>query len=108
MNEDPQIAIRHTGTHSLFFICYAPDSCTSTLLKVFGVDANCSDHCIDYIRQALMCHGDVTPIPLYWKEYDESGAPTRYETNWEVTHTCRNWDVLYKWALAGNNTGWHI
>ncbi|RAK81695.1 oxidase ustYa family protein [Aspergillus fijiensis CBS 313.89] len=73
-----------------------------------GVAMKHTDHCIDYIRQALMCHADLTPIPIYWTEFDAFGSPTRYDTDWEVRHTCRNFNRLYDWALEGNKTGWHI
>lgn len=26
------------------------------------------DHCLDYIRQSLMCHADATPVRLEWRK----------------------------------------
>ncbi|KAI1201491.1 hypothetical protein F5X97DRAFT_320253 [Nemania serpens] len=33
------------------------------------------DHCIDYLRQVIMCHGDMTPITFEWipKDRDTTG-----------------------------------
>lgn len=57
-----------------------------------------SEHCIDYIRQSIMCFGDSTPVRLQW----------RYESHFLIPqfdqyHTCRNFEALHdfskKWAL---------
>lgn len=47
-------------------------------------------HCVDIVRQALMCASDST---LIWKEYDvkwpgEGG-----------TRVCRNFDALTQWVV---------
>ncbi|EUC46487.1 hypothetical protein COCMIDRAFT_92693 [Bipolaris oryzae ATCC 44560] len=49
------------------------------------------EHCLDRIRQALMCHGDLTASPLYsWPGFPlslgRSGA-----------HTCRKWEPIREW-----------
>ena len=51
------------------------------------------DHCIDSIRQSLMCASNITPLPYAWF--------TEYETVLPVTNvlrTCRDFDVLREWA----------
>ena len=53
------------------------------------------DHCIDAIRQTLMCASDITPMPFAW--YLE------YQVNFPVfdtLHTCRDFDAIKEWAQA--------
>lgn len=57
------------------------------------------DHCIDTIRQALMCNADLSPIPK------EPGA---IEATWNIDRQCRNWDAVVKWAKSRNTTGMFI
>lgn len=52
------------------------------------------DHCIDYLRQTIMCHGDMTPVHVHhWESVD------RWSPDFESTHTCRNFDKLLHWSL---------
>jgi len=51
-------------------------------------------HCIDSIRQSLMCSVDITPIVFKWHE--ELGMLWHDEN---VLHTCRDFDGVMKWAL---------
>jgi hypothetical protein len=56
------------------------------------------DHCIDAIRQSLMCHADLTPIPSRWFE----GLGQSYiDTN--RPHVCRNWSKIRSWATERYN-----
>jgi len=51
------------------------------------------DHCIESIRQSLMCSADVTPLPyVWWSQYGE------YFPSTAVMHTCRDFDALVDWA----------
>jgi len=53
-----------------------------------------TDHCIDYLRQTIMCHGDMTPVHVHhWESVD------RWSPDFESTHTCRNFDKLLRWSL---------
>ncbi|KAK4443389.1 hypothetical protein QBC34DRAFT_311174 [Podospora aff. communis PSN243] len=52
------------------------------------------DHCIDQIRQYIMCSGDMTPIPT--KFYPGLG---RNYVESDVPHTCRNFDALHDWMV---------
>lgn len=51
-------------------------------------------HCIDQIRQYIMCAGDLTPIPVM--HYDLLGG-FGY-VNSDVHHTCRNFDAIRAWT----------
>jgi hypothetical protein len=51
------------------------------------------DHCIESIRQSLMCSGDITPLPFqWWSRYGELSPVAA------VTHTCRDFEALRDWA----------
>jgi hypothetical protein len=51
------------------------------------------DHCIDLLRQVIMCHGDVSLHTYGWKD--------NYRWPWpsmRTEHQCRNWDRLMSWS----------
>ena len=54
-------------------------------------------HCFDYLRQALMCAGDMTiehamESPLGQKRITTDG--------WGVKHQCSDWDEMAAWTLS--------
>lgn len=49
-------------------------------------------HCIDQIRQSLMCAVDVTPYTWRWIEEGQTYL------NQYSPHTCRNFDSIRQWA----------
>lgn len=51
-------------------------------------------HCIDQIRQYIMCAGDLTPIPVM--QYDLLGGFGYVDS--DVPHTCRNFDAIRAWT----------
>lgn len=51
------------------------------------------DYCVDQIRQALMCHADLTPVPIMPVE----GLPGAIIGNGEA-HTCRDFDAIWAWV----------
>lgn len=51
------------------------------------------DHCIDSIRQSLMCSGDITPVVYH---IDPRG--TGLFPKLQGTHICRNYDKITEWA----------
>lgn len=52
-------------------------------------------HCLDYVRQALMCHADSTPIRR--KYFPAAGV---FGPDLTIMHTCRDIDGMVKWSLA--------
>ncbi|KAI1857176.1 uncharacterized protein JN550_013413 [Neoarthrinium moseri] len=59
------------------------------------------NHCFDYIRQSLMCSGDMTlehsrEPPLGEKRTDTDG--------WGVEHQCKDWDALVLEIGAGSSS----
>ncbi|KAE8369713.1 hypothetical protein BDV27DRAFT_152794 [Aspergillus caelatus] len=59
-----------------------------------------SDHCIDYLRQVIMCHGDITPISFEWNNGIDA-----YLAHHSTPHMCRNFNSIYEWAAKRDNTG---
>ncbi|KAF3909984.1 hypothetical protein ABW20_dc0109344 [Dactylellina cionopaga] len=53
------------------------------------------DHCVDMIRQAIMCHSDISPF--VWARDPRDGKAKGISS---VTHTCRDFDSIQKWAQA--------
>jgi hypothetical protein len=51
-------------------------------------------HCIDYIRQSIMCNGDTT----LEKPSTVNGKPMRGVDGWGVAHECRDYDAIYSYA----------
>lgn len=49
------------------------------------------EHCLDRLRQAVMCHGDLTPSPLYVFE----GFPVALGKSGK--HTCRKFEPIRQW-----------
>lgn len=49
------------------------------------------EHCLDRLRQAIMCHGDLTPSPLYIFE----GLPVALGKSGK--HTCRKFEPIREW-----------
>ncbi|TKW55738.1 hypothetical protein CTA1_10646 [Colletotrichum tanaceti] len=60
------------------------------------------EHCVDALRQAVMCSVDVTPHPWTWKDGENKEVA-------DVMHTCRNFDAIREWARTRNvfERGWN-
>ena len=56
-----------------------------------GWKATHLEHCLDRLRQAIMCHGDLTPSPLYTFK----GYPVALGRSGE--HTCRKFEPIRQW-----------
>lgn len=52
-----------------------------------------ADHCIDTLRQVLMCHGDIALMTYDW--IDDYRWPW---PNFHADHECRRWDLLEQWS----------
>lgn len=64
---------------------YLPDA------QLMGIEH--IDHCIDTIRQSLMCASDLTPLPFVWSEENQKTMEVA-----RVLHTCRNFDAIREWG----------
>jgi len=59
---------------------------------VLSLTLSATEHCIDHIRQFLMCSGDMTLIPTMWSDHIQ-----RNYVESDVPHTCRNFGKLRDW-----------
>ncbi|KAH7324165.1 hypothetical protein B0I35DRAFT_423649 [Stachybotrys elegans] len=50
------------------------------------------EHCVDYLRQAIMCNFDPGIIPYYWVNKHNQPTP-----DGNTFHKCVNWDHLQEW-----------
>ena len=51
------------------------------------------DHCLELLREALMCQADVSIMTFRWS--DERPIPVA--DLWS-SHECVNWDIVEQWA----------
>ncbi|KAF2236011.1 hypothetical protein EV356DRAFT_543004 [Viridothelium virens] len=51
------------------------------------------DHCLDDIRQALMCHADISVFTYDWIPSYRKPLP-----NFKVAHECVDWELLGNWT----------
>ncbi|KIY69269.1 hypothetical protein CYLTODRAFT_318831, partial [Cylindrobasidium torrendii FP15055 ss-10] len=61
-----------------------------------GVEHDHISHCIDSIRQSLMCSADVSVNVWQWDESYEDDVKLVGRSN--IAHSCRNYDRLLEWA----------
>ncbi|KAI0195024.1 hypothetical protein F4808DRAFT_331271 [Astrocystis sublimbata] len=52
------------------------------------------DHCIDALRQFVMCQGDVGVF-----SYNDPFNDGHLKPNYNTPHTCRNFDSIRQWAV---------
>jgi hypothetical protein len=65
-----------------------------------------ADHCIDLIREALICHGDTTPFFTVIDPEQSEGARGDFNSH----HKCRDFGKLQEWVrensvLLGSGVG---
>lgn len=70
------------------------DTRSDTPLELPKVPFNHIGHCINAIRESLMCSADVTPIVYYWDEQIQRSVP-----GFDAVHVCRDFEGIRKWAL---------
>ncbi|OAA36250.1 hypothetical protein NOR_07595 [Metarhizium rileyi] len=75
----------------------------TAMLKDFPQRRNHTDHCIDYLRQSIMCHGDVTPITFEYVP-EIRGLIAHHSTE----HQCRDFKAIYSWAKGRRVKGFHV
>ena len=52
-----------------------------------------ADHCIDMLRQLVMCKADISVMTFSWHPHVPGPWP-----KFELNHECRNWDNINMWA----------
>ena len=58
------------------------------------------DHCVDQLRQSLMCSSDTATMPWAWNKAREMTIPSA-----RTTHTCRDFDGIREWARSRHVEG---
>ncbi|PVH88366.1 hypothetical protein DL98DRAFT_509079 [Cadophora sp. DSE1049] len=58
------------------------------------------DHCIDGLRQSLMCFSDMTLIKEYWT--DNKGDEGGMMADFDNVHVCRDFDSIRAWMTGRN------
>ena len=53
-----------------------------------------ANHCFEYLRQAVMCAGDLT----LEKAVVRNGEIVNGATTWNVTHECKDWRSMFEFA----------
>lgn len=53
------------------------------------------EHCVDYVRQSLMCHFDTTLVTYDWVLNHPNPTP-----NSNAIHKCVDWDGVQGWLAA--------
>ncbi|KAK7890231.1 hypothetical protein LTR67_008116 [Exophiala xenobiotica] len=65
------------------------------------IDAQHLNHCINSLRQSIMCHSDIAPVVWQW---DHPADKVEFNRGFlSVTHTCRNFERIQKWAKTHQN-----
>lgn len=60
-----------------------------------------TDHCLEYVRLALWCNADISPIP-----FQDFGSSFGLTALHEYTHTCRDRESILEWARANKVKGY--
>ncbi|KAJ6526814.1 hypothetical protein B0H19DRAFT_970486, partial [Mycena capillaripes] len=50
-------------------------------------------HCLNFLRQSLMCAADISPLVWQWNP-----GHKRAEIRFDIVHSCRNFDKVADWA----------
>lgn len=66
------------------------------LMHEKALDQRILDHCIEQLRQAIQCHSDMTPVPLFTID-GKKGLFTH-----STTHTCRDFEAVKRWRDERN------
>jgi hypothetical protein len=62
------------------------------------------DHCIEQLRQAILCHGDLTPVTLT-PVFNPEKKILNLVGQTEYPHTCRDW-VFLKGQMSRSASGY--
>ncbi|KAF8848037.1 hypothetical protein BDZ45DRAFT_636278 [Acephala macrosclerotiorum] len=61
------------------------------------------DHCIDALRQTIMCHSDVSPVSWHLNMPKRNVIIPQLSTS----HTCRNFTKIQEWARENSAGDWN-
>ena len=72
---------------------YAPEDIGKVHIPEDPDEFDHNDHCINSIRESIMCHGDVSVNVWQWDEEEKWSKP-----HFDNVHMCRSHDSLLGWA----------
>lgn len=52
-------------------------------------------HCLDAIREAIMCASDISVITWQWNDRAQKALG-----HGDILHTCRSFEKITEWAIA--------
>ena len=87
-NTTSRTSLRTRKSISAFILVTEPVSSGIHTLKAF------TDHCIEQLRQAAMCHGDVSLTTFFW---DPTKSLPVFSPK-RAPHTCIDWEQLASFA----------
>ncbi|KAE8336292.1 hypothetical protein BDV24DRAFT_168432 [Aspergillus arachidicola] len=58
------------------------------------------EHCLDTLRQGIMCRADISPITMRWGH--KQAMPLG---NFSSPHTCVAWDLITEWSKSRSISG---
>lgn len=59
-----------------------------------------AEHCVEQIRQVIMCYGDLSTVSWEWDQKEDLPA-----SKFATTRICRNFDNIHAWATEKAFTG---
>lgn len=60
-------------------------------------------HCVDLIRQDIMCRAPMDVYPLIWMQYESQPTP-----NFNISMKCGDWDHMLQWWRERQMTGQQV
>ncbi|KAF7794186.1 hypothetical protein EIP86_005317 [Pleurotus ostreatoroseus] len=73
---------------------YYADPVTGDVGKVFYEQIpDHVGHCINTLREAVMCSADISPIVWQWDDNKQKSV-----VNLDIPHTCRKWEPIAAWG----------
>ena len=97
------INFRHWAKSNSIFSVLKSKPLSIEIARLSRVNFFPADHCVDSIRETLMCHADVSPIPFRINFPANQVIVPRLAT----THTCRNFTKVQEWAKAHEAGAWN-
>ncbi|KZT35595.1 hypothetical protein SISSUDRAFT_1064338 [Sistotremastrum suecicum HHB10207 ss-3] len=87
---------------------YGPPDNVITVPGENSVQFDHVDHCINSVRESLMCNADVAVNVWQWDDKKKRTKPRV-----DVLHTCKNWGDILDWAtehtmISGLDTSLHV
>jgi Mycotoxin biosynthesis protein UstYa len=62
-----------------------------------------SDHCLESLRQYVMCKADATILTWYWPDEPPRESGKYYpQTDYRFQQQCVNWEKLRAWEVSNS------